>query len=72
MHGSTALAGACWTQLTDTYQEVNGLLGMDRVPKVDIEALRRATLGEPEAPPAPPAPPALPTAPTQPTHLSPS
>src|SRR3712207_7152696 len=22
VHGSTALAGACWTQLTDTYQEV--------------------------------------------------
>ncbi len=46
VHGSTALAGACWTQLTDTYQEVNGLLDMDRVPKVDLEELRRATLGE--------------------------
>ena len=46
MHGSSALAGACWTQLTDTYQEVNGLLTMERVPKADVEALRRATLGE--------------------------
>ncbi|MGY1624127.1 glycoside hydrolase family 2 protein [Geodermatophilus sp. SYSU D00965] len=47
VHGSEALAGACWTQLTDTYQEVNGLLTMDRVPKCDPDDLRRATLGEP-------------------------
>jgi hypothetical protein len=46
VHGSSTLAGACWTQLTDTYQEVNGLLDMNRVPKVDVDALRRATLGE--------------------------
>ena len=46
VHGSSALAGACWTQLTDTYQEVNGLLTMAREPKVDLGALRRATLGE--------------------------
>jgi beta-galactosidase/beta-glucuronidase len=46
VHGSSALAGACWTQLTDTYQEVNGLLTMEREPKVDLDALRRATLGE--------------------------
>jgi hypothetical protein len=30
---------------------------MDRVPKVDLDALRRATLGEPEAAPAPTAQP---------------
>lgn len=45
VHASTALAGACWTQLTDTYQEVNGLLTMDRTPKAELAALRRATQG---------------------------
>jgi beta-galactosidase/beta-glucuronidase len=45
VHASGALAGACWTQLTDTYQEVNGLITADRVPKVDPEDLRRATEG---------------------------
>jgi hypothetical protein len=45
VHASTALAGACWTQLTDTYQEANGLLRDDRTPKVDPEALSRATRG---------------------------
>jgi beta-galactosidase/beta-glucuronidase len=47
VHGSDVLAGACWTQLTDTYQEVNGLLTMDRAPKCDLDELRRATRGEP-------------------------
>jgi hypothetical protein len=47
VHASEALAGACWTQLTDTYQEVNGLLTADRRPKCDPEALRKATLGSP-------------------------
>jgi hypothetical protein len=46
VHASETLAGACWTQLTDTYQEVNGLLTMDRVPKCDLAELRRATTGE--------------------------
>ncbi|SFL89789.1 glycoside hydrolase family 2 protein [Geodermatophilus ruber] len=46
VHASEALAGACWTQLTDTYQEVNGLLTTDRVPKCDPGELRRATLGQ--------------------------
>ncbi|WNV75973.1 glycoside hydrolase family 2 protein [Geodermatophilus sp. DSM 44513] len=46
VHDSSALAGACWTQLTDTHQEVNGLLTADREPKADLDALRRATLGE--------------------------
>jgi beta-galactosidase/beta-glucuronidase len=45
VRASDGLAGACWTQLTDTYQEVNGLLTADRVPKVDPEDLRRATEG---------------------------
>lgn len=45
VHDSTVLAGACWTQLTDTYQEVNGLLRADRTPKVDPELLSAATRG---------------------------
>jgi beta-galactosidase/beta-glucuronidase len=45
VHGSRSLAGACWTQLTDTYQEANGLLRADRTPKVDPDAVSRATRG---------------------------
>ncbi|WP_414472509.1 glycoside hydrolase family 2 protein [Microvirga sp. M2] len=37
---STALAGFCYTQLTDTAQETNGLLTVDREPKFDSERLR--------------------------------
>ncbi len=39
------LAGWCYTQFTDTYQEANGLLRMDRTPKADPDALRRAVTG---------------------------
>lgn len=42
---SDALSGYCWTQLTDTYQERNGLVRADRSPKVDPEALRAALRG---------------------------
>jgi len=38
-------SGFCYTQLTDTYQEANGLLTMARVPKVPIEQIREATRG---------------------------
>lgn len=31
--------GYCYTQLTDVYQETNGLLRMDRTPKADVERL---------------------------------
>lgn len=44
------LAGFCYTQFTDTYQETNGLLTMTRRPKVAIGRLHAATLGE--TPPA--------------------
>lgn len=47
VHASTALAGACWTQLTDTYQEANGLLRMDRTPKVPSDDFAAATRGRP-------------------------
>lgn len=40
-----ALAGFCYTQLTDTYQEANGLLYADRRPKVDIDKFALATMG---------------------------
>ena len=36
---SPAIAGFCYTQLTDTRQETNGLLSEDRVPKLDPAAL---------------------------------
>ena len=39
------LAGFCYTQLTDTMQERNGLLDEDRQPKAPIERLRSAILG---------------------------
>ena len=41
---SPVLAGFCYTQLTDTEQERNGLLTADREPKTDVTALRTATL----------------------------
>lgn len=37
-------SGFCYTQLTDTFQEANGLLYSDRTPKIPIEAIRAATL----------------------------
>ncbi len=39
------LAGFCYTQLTDTYQEANGLLFFDRRPKFPIEQVALATRG---------------------------
>ena len=39
------LAGFCYTQFTDTYQEVNGLLYADRSPKLPIEEIATATRG---------------------------
>ena len=41
-----ALAGFCYTQLTDTYQEVNGLLYADRTPKAPLDAIKEATNGK--------------------------
>jgi hypothetical protein len=40
-----ALAGFCYTQFADTYQETNGLLYPDRTPKFPIEAIAAATRG---------------------------
>lgn len=41
VRASTVLAGFCYTQLTDTGQETNGLLRADRSPKIPMEDLRR-------------------------------
>jgi hypothetical protein len=37
------IAGFCYTQLTDTEQEMNGLLTEGRVPKADPDAIRVIT-----------------------------
>lgn len=39
-------AGFCYTQLTDTYQEANGLLYADRTPKFDIARMHSANTGQ--------------------------
>jgi beta-galactosidase/beta-glucuronidase len=39
------LAGFCYTQFSDTYQEANGLLYADRTPKVALATITRATAG---------------------------
>jgi beta-galactosidase/beta-glucuronidase len=39
------LAGFCYTQLTDTGQETNGLLYADRSPKVPVDRIRAAVTG---------------------------
>jgi beta-galactosidase/beta-glucuronidase len=41
----SSLAGFCYTQFTDTYQEANGLLYADRTPKAPIADLAHATSG---------------------------
>lgn len=48
LHGvriSSFLAGFCYTQLTDTEQEANGLLTAQREPKLPIEQLRALIVG---------------------------
>ena len=37
------LAGFCYTQFTDTYQEANGLLQANRTPKIPIGRVASAT-----------------------------
>jgi len=39
------LAGFCYTQFADTYQEANGLLYADRTPKMALEQIALATRG---------------------------
>lgn len=42
---SSALAGYCCTQLTDTVQEANGLVDQHRRPKLPLETIRRSCWG---------------------------
>lgn len=44
VHAIGGLAGFCYTQLTDTYQEANGLLRADRTPKAPLEELAAAII----------------------------
>ncbi|MEX0742355.1 MAG: glycoside hydrolase family 2 TIM barrel-domain containing protein, partial [Phycisphaeraceae bacterium] len=39
------LCGFCYTQFSDTYQEINGLLHADRTPKFPLEQIHHATYG---------------------------
>jgi beta-galactosidase/beta-glucuronidase len=48
VHDSGVLAGFCYTQLTDTLQETNGLVGADRAPKLPIQRIRAIITGEPQ------------------------
>jgi beta-galactosidase/beta-glucuronidase len=40
LHGSSEIAGYCYTQLTDTLQETNGLLDENRNPKLPLDHVR--------------------------------
>ncbi len=58
---STALAGFCWTQLTDVEQEQNGLAWPDRTPKAPAGQIAAAIRGVPVVP--------APRTPSAPAHL---
>ncbi|HLR97359.1 MAG TPA: glycoside hydrolase family 2 TIM barrel-domain containing protein, partial [Jiangellaceae bacterium] len=45
VHGSRLLVGSCYTQLTDTMQETNGLLDENRRPKLPVEQVRAIVTG---------------------------
>ena len=47
LRSSPAIAGFCYTQLTDTLQEANGLLTAERQPKLPLETLRAIVTGTP-------------------------
>ena len=55
MRGSESLAGWCYTQLTDTAQETNGLTDERRVPKIAAERIRALVEGVSRGRPAEPA-----------------
>lgn len=45
VRASSVLVGSCYTQLTDTAQETNGLCTADRRPKAPLARIRRAVTG---------------------------
>jgi hypothetical protein len=47
VHAATSLAGFCYTQLTDTASETNGLLDAGRRPKLPVEVIRAVVTGRP-------------------------
>ena len=49
LNASPVLAGHCYTQLTDTLQEANGLATADRRPKLDAAVLRALITGRSES-----------------------
>lgn len=49
IHGSEVLTGFCFTQLTDTAQEANGLLRDDRSPKLPVARIRELVTGAGQA-----------------------
>ncbi len=49
LHRLPLLAGFCYTQFADTYQEANGLLFADRTPTIPIEAIHAAIAGKVDA-----------------------
>lgn len=46
LHACRGLAGFCYTQLTDTFQERNGILTASRHPKFDVARIALATRGK--------------------------
>jgi hypothetical protein len=45
VHSIPSLAGFCYTQFADTYQEINGLVTRDRVPKIELDVIATAVRG---------------------------
>ncbi|MDR2974385.1 MAG: glycoside hydrolase family 2 [Propionibacteriaceae bacterium] len=45
IHASPVLAGFCYTQFADTWQEANGLVHSDRTPKLAIDQIREIIVG---------------------------
>jgi hypothetical protein len=45
VNASTVLRGFCYTQLTDTRQETNGLCDENRVPKLPVETIAHIIRG---------------------------
>ncbi len=44
--GARVLSGCCYTQFTDVQQEINGLLAIDRRPKLPLDSIRRIIEGQ--------------------------
>ncbi|MDU1580460.1 glycoside hydrolase family 2 TIM barrel-domain containing protein [uncultured Cutibacterium sp.] len=48
LRAARLVRGFCWTQLTDTLQEANGLCDENRVPKIPVERIRKLITGSDE------------------------